>query len=116
MSDWRGRRKRRRLSINLVCGLCPPGEDYTQYSLHNVHLQYPWVRELTTHPHILEVIKAVLGPDVILLDSRFICKYPAVRAEGGAGEEPLPYVAWHQDMRWTGHFLEQRWEPPLTFT
>lgn len=78
------------------------GEDYTQYSLHNVHLQYPWVRELTTHPQILQVIKAIVGPDVILLDSRFICKYPVVRTEGGAGEEALPYVAWHQDMRYWG--------------
>lgn len=92
-----------------------PGEDYTQYSLHNVHLQYPWVRDLTTHPQILNVIRAILGPDVLLLDSRFICKYPALRAEGGAAEEALPYVAWHQDMRWL-HFLDHRWQLPLTFT
>lgn len=83
-----------RSTLLSFCSLLP-GEDYTQYSLHNVHLQYPWVRQLTTHPQILEVIKALLGPDVILLDSRFICKYPVV----SGGEEALPYVAWHQDMR-----------------
>ncbi|XP_050928181.1 L-proline trans-4-hydroxylase isoform X1 [Lates calcarifer] len=90
-------------------------EEYTQYSLHNVHLQYPWVMGLTTHPRILEVVKAILGPDVILLDSRFICKYPTVKAaniqeneggetksEGNTGENGLPYVAWHQDMRYWG--------------
>uniref|UniRef100_I3KN28 Zgc:174917 n=1 Tax=Oreochromis niloticus TaxID=8128 RepID=I3KN28_ORENI len=64
------------------------GTKYTQYSLHNVHLQYPWVMNLTKHPRILQVITAVLGPDVILLDSRFIYE--------------LPYVAWHQDMRYWG--------------
>lgn len=88
-----------------------PGEKYTQYSLHNVHLQYPWVRDLTKHPQILQVVKAVLGPDVILLDSRFICKYPTLKPDvqeaeegetkpdGNVGENELPYVAWHQDMR-----------------
>ncbi|XP_028271316.1 uncharacterized protein LOC114442178 [Parambassis ranga] len=88
------------------------GEEYTQYSLHNVHLKYPWVMNLTKHPHVLQVIKAVLGPDVILLDSRFICKYPALKPADikeseqdvvkPDGEDGLPYVAWHQDMRYWG--------------
>uniref|UniRef100_A0A3P8T8V2 Zgc:174917 n=1 Tax=Amphiprion percula TaxID=161767 RepID=A0A3P8T8V2_AMPPE len=80
------------------------GEDYTQYSLHNVHLQCPWVMGLTKHPRILEVVKAVLGPDVILLDSRFICKYPTLKAANiqEREENKLPYVAWHQDMRYWG--------------
>ncbi|XP_035525346.1 probable alpha-ketoglutarate-dependent hypophosphite dioxygenase [Morone saxatilis] len=88
------------------------GEEYTQYSLHNVHLEYPWVRNLTKHPQILKVIKAILGPDVILLDSRFICKYPIRKPDNQEDEEGetkpvvegngLPYVAWHQDMRYWG--------------
>ncbi|XP_078116977.1 putative alpha-ketoglutarate-dependent hypophosphite dioxygenase [Sander vitreus] len=83
------------------------GEDYTQYSLHNVHIQYPWVEGLTKHPQIIKVVKAILGPDVILLDSRFICKYPTVKPDiqGNNEGEPkpgLPYVAWHQDMRYWG--------------
>lgn len=83
------------------------GTEYTQYSLHNVHMQYPWAMNLTKHPGVLQVVKAILGPDVILLDSRFICKYPALTEteEGGtqpndaAEESGPPYVAWHQDMR-----------------
>lgn len=87
------------------------GEAYTQYSLHNVHLQYQWVSDLTKHPRVLQVVQAVLGPDVILLDSRFICKYPAVKStpenekeenEKKLEEDALPYVAWHQDMRYWG--------------
>lgn len=87
------------------------GKEYTQYSLHNVHLQYPWVMNLTTHPRILQVITAILGPDVILLDSRFICKYPTAVKQAddenkpkpdGNVEDELPYVAWHQDMRYWG--------------
>lgn len=76
-----------------------PGKEYTQYSLHNVHLQYSWVRDLTKHPQTLQVVKAILGPDVILLDSRFICKYPTLTPDGNVGADGLPYVAWHQDMR-----------------
>lgn len=97
------------------------GTDYTKYSLHNVHMQYDWVNGLVNHPRILEVVCAVLGPDVLLLDSRFICKYPVTKANADvisyenvqAGEETvredqkekeanLPYVAWHQDMRYWG--------------
>lgn len=90
------------------------GKDYTQYSLHDVHLQYDWVMRLAKHPRLLQVINACLGPDVLLLDSSFICKYPISKQAGGdiiplVGEEQevktkeketgLPYVAWHQDMR-----------------
>ncbi|XP_067454453.1 L-threonyl-[L-threonyl-carrier protein] 4-chlorinase [Thunnus thynnus] len=85
------------------------GKKYTQYSLHNVHLQYPWVMGLTKHPRLLQVITAILGPDVILLDSRFICKYPILASsntqeneEEEIKENGLPYVAWHQDMRYWG--------------
>lgn len=87
------------------------GEEYTQYSLHNVHKQYQWVRDLTKHPQILKVVRAILGPDVILLDSRFICKYPTLKPDtthgqakpdGTVGGDELPYVAWHQDMRYWG--------------
>ncbi|XP_059202855.1 probable alpha-ketoglutarate-dependent hypophosphite dioxygenase [Centropristis striata] len=83
------------------------GKEYTQYSLHNAHQQYPWVSGLTKHPQLIQVVKAILGPDVILLDSRFICKYPTLKPdrqenEGGETESVLPYVAWHQDMRYWG--------------
>ncbi|KAG9341717.1 hypothetical protein JZ751_018781 [Albula glossodonta] len=111
------------------------GEEYTQYSLHNVHLQFEWVMALAKHPRVLETVRAILGPDVILLDSRFICKYPALSnstssrlvgnnittdteqkgapwykdrndgtAQTGQQEKPeqIPFVAWHQDMRYWG--------------
>lgn len=98
-----------------------PGEEYTTYSLHNVHLQYPWVMSLTKHPRVLQVVTAVLGSDVILLDSRFICKYPALKPgntqpneegvtkpDGATEEDGLPYVAWHQDMKYILHTEETR--------
>ncbi|XP_033906524.3 L-threonyl-[L-threonyl-carrier protein] 4-chlorinase-like [Acipenser ruthenus] len=82
------------------------GLEYAQYSLHNVHLKYHWVMSLAIHPKVLEPIKGILGPNVILLDSRFICKYPIKQKSHEAACESqkpvLPYVAWHQDIRYWG--------------
>ncbi|XP_056097960.1 L-threonyl-[L-threonyl-carrier protein] 4-chlorinase [Rhinichthys klamathensis goyatoka] len=85
------------------------GEDYTAYSLHNIHKDNDWVMALAKHPRLLEVVTAVLGPDVILLDSRFICKYPVRKPESNGiinvssdKMEAMPFVAWHQDMTYWG--------------
>ncbi|XP_023672179.1 L-threonyl-[L-threonyl-carrier protein] 4-chlorinase-like [Paramormyrops kingsleyae] len=96
------------------------GQEYTQYSLHNVHQQYDWVMALVKHPRVLEVVKTILGPDILLLDSRFICKYPTGHNSTSSGQGAnditsnimggsisknmprLPFVAWHQDMRYWG--------------
>ncbi|XP_029463308.1 phytanoyl-CoA dioxygenase-like [Rhinatrema bivittatum] len=76
------------------------GKEYTQYSLHNIHLEHEWVMKLAAHPRALEAMTAVLGPNLILLDSRFICKYPSsdVPHKGNT----VPYVAWHQDIKYWG--------------
>jgi hypothetical protein len=42
-------------------------------------------------------VKDILGPNIILLDSRFICKYPVSEVQTENDEKA--YVAWHQDMR-----------------
>ncbi|KAM4696689.1 putative alpha-ketoglutarate-dependent hypophosphite dioxygenase [Rhinophrynus dorsalis] len=76
------------------------GKEYTQYSLHNIHMEYEWVMNLASHPKLLQVITAVLGPNVILLDSRFICKYPST--EVPHKDNTAPYVAWHQDIKYWG--------------
>ncbi|XP_069505041.1 L-threonyl-[L-threonyl-carrier protein] 4-chlorinase-like [Ambystoma mexicanum] len=76
------------------------GKEHTQYSLHNIHQSHPWAMDLATHPHTLEAITAVLGPNVILLDSRFICKYPSSAVPHK--EDTAPYVAWHQDIKYWG--------------
>ncbi|XP_075429113.1 putative alpha-ketoglutarate-dependent hypophosphite dioxygenase isoform X1 [Ascaphus truei] len=76
------------------------GKEYTQYSLHNAHMQYEWVMSLAVHPNLLEVITAVLGPNIILLDSRFICKYSSTDVPHK--NNTVPYVAWHQDIKYWG--------------
>ncbi|OCT67413.1 probable alpha-ketoglutarate-dependent hypophosphite dioxygenase [Xenopus laevis] len=76
------------------------GKEYTQYNLHNTHMQYEWVMNLAAHPKLLDTIIAVLGPNVILLDSRFICKYPS--SDVPHKDNSAPYVAWHQDIKYWG--------------
>ncbi|KAJ1101980.1 hypothetical protein NDU88_007041 [Pleurodeles waltl] len=76
------------------------GTEHTQYSLHNTHQAYPWAMDLAAHPDILKVITAVLGPDIILLNSRFICKYPS--SDVPRRDDVVPYVAWLQDIKYWG--------------
>ncbi|KAK7099657.1 phytanoyl-CoA dioxygenase domain-containing protein 1-like [Littorina saxatilis] len=71
------------------------GQDNATYSLHNTHMTTEWVLRLATHPKMLAPLKAILGPSLILLDSRFITKYPTP-------EEKNAFVAWHQDVRYWG--------------
>lgn len=73
------------------------GKQASQYSFHNIHVNQPWVLQVASHANILKPVKEILGPNVILLDSRFICKYPDddVRSVGA----DQAFVAWHQDMR-----------------
>lgn len=69
------------------------GKQASQYSFHNIHLEHQWVLQIASHPNILEPVKDILGSNVILLDSRFICKYPD--SDNGV----QAFVAWHQDMK-----------------
>lgn len=73
------------------------GPEAAAYSLHNIHMKEKWVLDLIANPNLVNQVKELLGPNVFLLDSRFICKYPS--DDDG---KPEKYVAWHQDMRYWG--------------
>ncbi|MEO0421381.1 MAG: phytanoyl-CoA dioxygenase family protein [Pseudomonadota bacterium] len=55
------------------------------------HLIYPEVHALCTHPAMVAVMEALLGPDLLLWRSQFM------RKEAGA-----PALAWHQDGSFPG--------------
>ncbi|XP_053555081.1 L-threonyl-[L-threonyl-carrier protein] 4-chlorinase [Bombina bombina] len=75
-------------------------KEYCQFNLHNLHMQYEWVMNLAVHPNVLKAITAILGPDVILLDCRFICKYSS--SDVPLQDNKAQHVAWHQDMKYWG--------------
>src|SRR3954452_12269891 len=57
------------------------------YSISTAHLKYGKVYDLLTHPRIVNLVKDLLGEDVVAWGSHFFCKMP------GDGKA----VAWHQD-------------------
>lgn len=56
------------------------------------HLHFPWAYELATHPAIADAVEGVLGPDVVILSSLLLCKYP---------RDP-DFASWHQDGTYSG--------------
>ena len=57
------------------------------YSISTAHLKYPEVYDLLAHPHIVAVVKDLLGENVIGWGSHYFCKMPR---DGRR-------VSWHQD-------------------
>ncbi|OWF47403.1 uncharacterized protein LOC110454422 [Mizuhopecten yessoensis] len=75
------------------------GKEDAQFSLHNVHLKHPWLMDIVSHPKLLHPVRQILGQNIVLLDSRFFCKYPETELSKPNGS---PFVAWHQDIRYWG--------------
>ncbi|GAB1610046.1 phytanoyl-CoA dioxygenase domain-containing protein 1-like [Argonauta hians] len=76
------------------------GKENSQYSLHNVHVKLPWVMKMAAHPNIIQTLRPILGDNIFVLDSRFICKYPD--KENSRKDGAKQFVAWHQDVRYWG--------------
>lgn len=51
------------------------------------HAFLPWAYELATRPSVLDAVESLLGPDLLIWDSRWFTKRPG---------DPT-YVSWHQD-------------------
>ena len=79
------------------------GQGKAEIGLNNLHLTHEFVWRLSTHPPVLDAIRSVLGPDVLLLGNHFFCKYPSA----SRGDK---FVAWHQDVTYWGL------EPPRAVT
>jgi len=60
--------------------------------IRSAHLYMDWAYELATHPRICNVAEAILGPDVIVLGTLIITKYPSTTST----------VCWHQDKVFAG--------------
>ena len=48
--------------------------------------------ELATHPRVLDMVEALIGPDILLYDATYIIKEPGTEA----------HVSWHQDLTYWG--------------
>ncbi len=68
------------------------GKEKCEIGLIDWHFDYEFIWKLAIHPKIVDVIEALIGPDVMLLATHFFCKY-------GPREK---FVAWHQDVTYWG--------------
>jgi non-haem Fe2+, alpha-ketoglutarate-dependent halogenase len=51
------------------------------------HAYLPWAYALATHPNVLDAVESLLGPDLLVWDSRWFTKRPG----------DATYISWHQD-------------------
>ena len=57
-----------------------------------LHVRCPWARDLVGDPRLLDVMEALLGPDLLVFTSTFFIKEPQTDA----------ITAWHQDATFFG--------------
>lgn len=60
--------------------------------LNYSHTIFRFVNEIVRSPKILDVVEAILGPDILVWGSTFFIKEPHTES----------YVSWHQDLRYWG--------------
>ncbi len=63
----------------------PPRDRYVFFA--ETHAYLPWAFELASHPRVLDAVESILGPDLMIWDSRWFTKKP---------RDPT-YITWHQD-------------------
>jgi len=78
------------------------GKETCSIGLKQRHLTDQFIWEMASHPRLTEMMRAIMGEDILLLATHFFCKYPE--------KNPTTYVAWHQDTLYWGL------EPPVAHT
>ncbi|MCC6446187.1 MAG: phytanoyl-CoA dioxygenase family protein [Armatimonadetes bacterium] len=80
--------------VDAMIAALPPGK--RPEAMDRPHFEDPWLFRYLTHPRVLDVIEAFIGPDIVLWSSHFIAK------PGGDGRA----VPWHTDGAYWGQALE----------
>lgn len=70
------------------------GKEKSTFGLQNLHFKERFVWEMATHPRVLDLMQQVMGKDILLFRTVFMCKYPSKNARG--------FFAWHQDGAYWG--------------
>lgn len=64
------------------------------------HVFFDWAFELVSHPAILEIVRKIIGPEIIVQGSLYLNKYPNSTA----------FFPWHQD----GHYSKLKFSESTT--
>ncbi len=70
------------------------GKEKCTFGLQDYHFEERFIWEMATHAKVLETIQQFIGPDILLYNTRFMCKYPVKDIKG--------FFAWHQDAAFYG--------------
>lgn len=69
------------------------------------HLLHPWIAQLVAHPMVLDVVRSIIGPNVLVWVSEFNAKAP----------KTSNFFSWHQDLYyWRHHYDDLRTIPLVT--
>lgn len=68
----------------------PARDQYAVFS--ETHTFLDWVYEMVSHPSVLDAVESLLGPDLLVWNTRWFAKFP--------GEKT--YISWHQDATYWG--------------
>lgn len=60
--------------------------------LNYPHVLFPFANEIARHSNILDVVEAIIGPDILVWGTTFFIKEPRTKS----------FVSWHQDLRYWG--------------
>jgi non-heme Fe2+,alpha-ketoglutarate-dependent halogenase len=69
------------------------------------HLLHPWIGQLVSHPAVLDAVRALIGPNILVWVSEFNCKAPRTSN----------FFSWHQDLYyWRHQYKDIRTIPMVT--
>lgn len=61
--------------------------------VRQMHLHFPWAYALATHPHVLDAVEDVLGPNLLIWATELFTKHP---------HDTAVSIGWHQDRPYMG--------------
>ena len=67
------------------------GSNLAGLGRNNTHQVIPFIDQLAHHPKILDVVKSIIGPNILVAGTLFI-KEP----------EQAGFISWHQDAKYNG--------------
>ncbi len=68
----------------------PPREQYRVFA--ETHTFLHWVCEMVSHPSVLDAVEGILGPNLLVWNTRWFAKMPGDKT----------YITWHQDATYWG--------------
>jgi ectoine hydroxylase-related dioxygenase (phytanoyl-CoA dioxygenase family) len=68
----------------------PARDQYAVFS--ETHTFLHWVHQMVTHPMVLGAVERILGPDLLVWNTRWFAKMPGDKT----------YISWHQDATYWG--------------